>query len=473
MIRIFLRSVFWGLLFMRLSVQLFAQDNVPLLKGSVNISITNGTIECDLMLSNIPRVEEYVLRLNAGMNIRYFKDVSTGNLLYFDRDRTDTMSTGETIAYYFTAGGKKSPLPHSIKIRYVGMFPVMKDTLHELPVEDWRGNIAFNGYSIRADGHQSGWYPVIFDLKRQKSYEELKYNLTVTCKDCSTMYVNGCEPVYKSSAVFKCDYPAEVALYCGNYRFFKGENTYILNSGLDELQRNRFTQQVELYKKFYERNLLIPYSVKTVFLETTPTSNKNGFLFAAFPTIFRVGPRGLGFKRFFDDKSGDIFRTYIAHELGHFYFGSVLSPNTILGPALTEGFTEFLSLKLTRELISDSIYRQVIATKINALSDFTAVPFDQVRSISDYGDRELYLYYYTPLILLAVEKELGGRSMWKWLQTILSEQVILTDYHFLEKTLIDAVGDNEVTKKIKEKLFSGSSTVQFAIDVLNGKVSTD
>jgi len=29
------------------------------------------------------------------------------------------------------------------------------------------------------------------------------------------------------------------------------------------------------------------------------------------------------------------------------------------------------------------------------------------------------------------------------------------------------------TKKIKEKLFSGSSTVQFAIDVLNGKVSTD
>jgi len=271
-------------------------------------------------------------------------------LLYFDRDRTDTMSTGETIAYYFTAGGKKSPLPHSIKIRYVGMFPVMKDTLHELPVEDWRGNIAFNGYSIRADGHQSGWYPVIFDLKRQKSYEELKYNLTVTCKDCSTMYVNGCEPVYKSSAVFKCDYPAEVALYCGNYRFFKGENTYILNSGLDELQRNRFTQQVELYKKFYERNLLIPYSVKTVFLETTPTSNKNGFLFAAFPTIFRVGPRGLGFKRFFDDKSGDIFRTYIAHELGHVW---IFSHHPFLQ---TEGLANEIAMRVTPRNLLEKVY---------------------------------------------------------------------------------------------------------------------
>ena len=467
----FLRFLIYFLVIFIFQLELAAaQDTIPTLTGNVNISITRGTIECDLTLSNIPSVDEYVVRLNAGMNIRYFKDSETGELLYFDRDRNDTLSTGETIAYYFTsASGKKLRLPAKLKLRYVGMFPVIKDTLNELPVEDWRGNIAFNGYSIRADGHQSGWYPVIFDLRQQKRYEELKYNITVTCKDCSTLYVNGSEPVYKSAAVFRCSSPVEIALYSGNFSFDKVDRTYILNSDLTKSQQTQFINLVELYKKFYERNLLIPYSVKTVFLQTTPTSQKNGFLFVSFPTIFRVGPRQLGLKRFFDARSGNFYKTYIAHELGHFYFGSVLKPNTVLGPMITEGFTEFLSLKLTKELISDSIYHQILSDKISALSTFTPLAFNRIESISDYGNRELYLYYYTPVILLAIEKELGEKTMWKWMQTILSSYQGLTDFRFLEKTLIDAIGDNELEKRIKEKYLSGPSALQLAIDIVNKK----
>ena len=51
---------------------LFAQN--PHLTGVVKISVLNGTIESDLEYSNLPKLNNYSIWLNAGLNLRYFRD---------------------------------------------------------------------------------------------------------------------------------------------------------------------------------------------------------------------------------------------------------------------------------------------------------------------------------------------------------------------------------------------------------------
>ena len=53
------------LILVTLSAKLFSQENAPHLKGKVTISIKQGTFECDLTLSNIPRVQDYLIRLRS------------------------------------------------------------------------------------------------------------------------------------------------------------------------------------------------------------------------------------------------------------------------------------------------------------------------------------------------------------------------------------------------------------------------
>jgi hypothetical protein len=59
-----------------------AQKVVPTLTGTVDISVKKGTFTCDLVLADIPRLQDYYLRLNAGMNILYFKNVEANALLH-------------------------------------------------------------------------------------------------------------------------------------------------------------------------------------------------------------------------------------------------------------------------------------------------------------------------------------------------------------------------------------------------------
>ena len=138
-----------------LSTILLSQDTIPHIQGTINLSVKKGTIACNLTLSNMPRLDNYYIRLNSGMNIRYIKNAEGTNPLEFQRSLQDTLSSGESSAYYIPAYNSSGKyLPHAINFNYVGMYPVITDTSS---VEDWRGNIAFNGTTLRADGIQSAW----------------------------------------------------------------------------------------------------------------------------------------------------------------------------------------------------------------------------------------------------------------------------------------------------------------------------
>ncbi|MDR3697947.1 hypothetical protein [Mucilaginibacter sp.] len=448
----------------------YAQDDAPTLSGSVNISVNKGTMECDFILKNMPHIENtYVIRINSGMNIHYFKDLKHGNLIYYDTDSKDTLSSGESIAYFFP--GNKNVgrfLPQELELKYVGMFPIA-DSARGYSVQDWRGNVAFNGYSVRADGLQSAWYPVLYDMKKQARYENVKYDLNITCSDCSTLFLNGNKPVKGQKARFVSDVPRPLTMYCGRYDVAEINGTAILNPDMDKTQQKSFINTINNYKHYYEENLGIPYKEDITFIQTTPTAAPDhAFLFVSYPVIMNIGIGKYGLNSMFDKKRGDYYKPYLAHELGHYYFGTYLRTNTSFGHVVDEGFAEFLSLKATKNLFVDSIYQKIIKNKLKSLEKFKAKPFSLIKNDDDFNNRNLYVYTYAPVILMAIEKEIGEKSMWLWMKNMLNTKTDFTDYQFFEKTFDASITDKTEAEKIKKKYFIAEDALSNAVATVEG-----
>jgi hypothetical protein len=445
----------------------YAQQVVPTLTGTVDISVKKGTFTCDLVLANIPRLKDYYLRLNAGMNILYFKNVEANALLHYDKSLRDTLSSGESAAYYFLDNTRKGKfLPTKLALRYTGMFPVATDTLTIYSVEDWKGNIAFNGYSLRTDGSQSCWYPVLYDITKDVALSKVRYDLHLTCSDCQQLYVNGNAPVKGPSARLKSAVPVQLSMYVGNYKVAKQDSTYFLNPDISSAQIQEFGKMTNTYKKFYESHLQIPYKTAITYVQTTPTSKNNAWLFVDYPTIFNIGRGKYGLKALFAKQTSDWFKPFIAHELGHYYFGTHKVFNSALGDACSEGFTEYLSLTLTKQLISDSSYQQKVADKLKRLKAFKAIAFAKITSEKSYNSRELYVYYYTPIILTAIQREIGEKQMWSWLRTILTTPTERTDYSFLVTTLSATLANQNQLRKIVARYFEDDQALANAIQTI-------
>jgi hypothetical protein len=118
-------------------------------------------------------------------------------------------------------------------------------------------------------------------------------------------------------------------------------------------------------------------------------------------------------------------------------------------------------------LISDSLYQKKLQSKVNAMRNFKPMPMAEVRSRSDYRNRELYVYYYAPLIFSAIEKEIGQEKMWEWIKALLQSPAVFTNYMFLEQALNKVVNDKNKLGLLREKYFSSERAVQNAASTLN------
>lgn len=446
-----------------LSFQLLAQEKDPKITGKIIISVKDGTFDCDLTLSDIPQIQDYYIRLNSGMNVLHFRSKEPNDfLIYADKSLTDTTSTGESLAYFFD-GSQGKFLPASLQMKYVGKFPVVNDTIENYSRKDWKGNIAFNHNSVRADADQSAWYPILYDIEKDKIFDKVKYDIEIICEDCTTLYVNGSLPVKNTTARFKSEIPQQLTLFAGNYEFSNVEQTYLLNSDFNKEQMNEFTDLINDYKKFYESKLDIPFEQATVFVNTTPTSKADGWMFVSYPTIISIGWQN-GLKNVMAPEHQNFYRPFIAHELGHFYFGNFKVFNSELGDMMSEGFAEYLALQLTKESLGKDVYDNMINQKIQNLESFKefVVPFSDIKSDSEYLSRQLYVYNYAPLLFVAIEKEIGEKQMWEWLNNLLKTETTYTNYEFLSSTLQSTLKDEKLFEHIKSSYFEGSNSVDNA-----------
>jgi hypothetical protein len=438
----------------------------PIVKGNVNISITKGTIECDLILTDFPHIKDYIILLNKGLNVRYFRNLEDNNNYAYDWNYYEKVS-GESVGYFFPDNtGKAKFLPKGFQLSYVGAFPVISDTLRADNRGDWKGNIAFNGKTIRAS-EQCAWYPILYDIVKDIKYKSVKYDIEVNCKDCEALYLNGSVPKYGKSANFKSDKPCELLLFAGNYKIVNVDSTYFLNPDITDRQLSEIGKMTDDFKKFYKKRLSIEYGSKITYIQTTPVSKYNSWLFVTYPSIVNVGNDMNGLKGLFDEKSGKWFRFFIGHELAHYYFGTYKVFNTEISAMFVESFAEYLSLSAAKEILGDSIYREKIAEKIKKLQNFKAIPFSKIRSEKDYENRNLYLYDYGPIILIAIEKEIGQEKMWKWLQTILNTKTEFTNYDFLKQTLEIVLKDKSKMDAIDEKYLKSDIGLKNALEIIS------
>lgn len=425
---------------------IFAQ--IPHLSGEVIVSIKNGTIESNLEYSNVPKIKNYSIWLNSGLNLRYFRDAEDKfnypSIKYYDDEKS-----AEAFQYYIPDGDVKTRLlPEKFKINYVGKFPVIADTVKANNRGDWKGNVAFNGQSIRAT-EQSAWYPIIYDVENDVAINKITYNITINCTDCKSIYLNGSIPKSGSLINFKSNQPISLLLFAGLFDFTKNKNTFFVNTNLTIEQETVLSSWTDKIIKFYENKLKIPYGNPVTYLYTKPISKKNAWMFVTYPTVAIIGQEKYNVKSYFSEKLNELKDTanveYFAHELGHYYFGTYIEPNSDLKWIFLEGITEYLALQTVKEVLGEKNYRKKIANYLVEIKDLKPKPLSIIKNneIS-----ETYRYYYVPLLLSALEKEIGKDKLWNWLQTILkSDKTTKTDYAFFKNSILKSgVSENDFQK---------------------------
>lgn len=417
---------------------------VPHLTGEIEISIQSGTFDAELVLSNLPDLDNYSIWINRGLNIEYFRDAGDKFNYYYNFEYAPEkthISSHETLKYYFPSSDHKSRyLPNSFMVSYTGKFPVITDTLRAYPWRmDWKGNMAFNGQSFRAT-EQSGWYPILYDRENDIVINKYTYEITVNCDDCSALYSNGDLPVKGSRATFSSDVAVPLLLFTGNFDFSKYEDIYFVNVNLDPEKKKTLNNYIQNTISFYEKKLQIPYGQPVVCLESTPVSIRNAWLFVTYPTIAVIGREQHNWQSYFDPETHQFSRNtakkLIAHELCHYYIGNIFAPNSTLTWFFLEGLTDYLAILAIKHLEGESFYSEIISSYAGQVSAFEPVPLNKITRPNEID--ELYRYRYTPLLLTAIEKEVGEETMWAWAREVIDSNGQLTDFDFFRLTLLAA-----------------------------------
>ncbi len=455
------------LLSILLSSNLFGQ--VPSLSGTINISIENGTIDCDFTLSEIPIIKNYEILINSGLNLNVIRSDEKKYNYGYEKNYNENISDESFLYSIHNKEGKF--LPKTLRFIYSGKFPVKSDTTFMRKSGDSKGNIAFNGKSLRMDGYQTNWYPVLYDVNKEKRYDIIKYDINVICNDCKTLYVNGNKPLYSKNHNFKKDTPTEIFLFVGNYDFYNIDGIYFINPDINKKEMRNFAEVNKSFQSYYEKKLGIPFSGYFNYLQTTPTfKRKSGFLFVTYPTIANVGKDDYGFKFFVNDKN-TYARPLIAHELAHYYFGSGYKRfNTEIGKIIQEGFAEYMSYKVSKDILGKGVFKNKLENSLSRLKDKEFLPISKIITKKDFGKFYYpYVYNYFPTILLALEREIGEKKMWNWMYILLTTDAELTNFDFLKQAFIKAIGNSKKSSYLINKYFLSEKSLENALKEIDNK----
>ncbi len=280
--------------------------------------------------------------------------------------------------------------------------------------------------------------------------------------------MEGSPPVAASHANVKSDIPRALLLVAGDFDFNKKDKTWFINTHLNAVQEQSFSNWTDRITKFYELKLNIPYGSTVTYLATSPVSKRNAWAFATYPTIAVIGNDKYSILNYFDEKTGAIKDSaklsFVSHELGHYYFGTYLVPNAELSWVFLEGFNEYLSMQAVRDLVSENAYHKIVADYMKSMSDFTIIPLSKIKTANEVENN--YRYRYVALLLTALEKEIGRDQMWKWFNIILNSKDKNTDYKFFETTLLESGVSQTKISEFLNNYNAGPNAKQHLIDKL-------
>ncbi|WP_445718299.1 M1 family aminopeptidase [Flavobacterium sp.] len=455
------------LTFILLSLFIFGQNKTPKISGTVKISVENGTLDCDITLSDYSQMSNYLIRLNKGLNILNIQSLEPNKfLLVYEREFSDSLQTDETISYYFPASEKGQKfLPSKMRFKYVGKFPVINDTISEnYQRTDWRGNIAFKNGLLRMDGLQSAWFPTIYDVQNNFQFDILKYDLKIICEDCEQIYFNGSVPVNGKNAHFVSESPKEPYLFVGNYKIQDAKNITLLNADFTEQEVSEFNEINSKIIDFLSSYTNIPYKEKVYWIQAYNSSiEKGNFTFASNSTFTICGSIPPNHDLISYVNSAKLkLQSMVPHEISHYYFGNSKNCNNDLEVILNEGFAQFLAFKYLSQFEDEDYIKEGILESLDWFEEpnFKYKAVLEFNNSENTNDRQTYAYDYQTSILFSIEKEIGVEKMQNWIRLLLHGVEPISDKTFFKNTLKKATNNEKKFNEVVNKYLTGEMTVE-------------
>ncbi|TJY37794.1 gluzincin family metallopeptidase [Pontimicrobium aquaticum] len=390
--------IIWALLMFSIG---YAQINI---KGTVEIDMNSGLINCDFDLSNIPKIEEYRILLNKGMNIKYFKDDKNQLISYNGHHNGNT--NGEAIEY--TLRTDTTYIPSKLHVTYRGAFPIYKND--EFSAFDYKGIIAFNGETLRAT-EQTKWYPVIYDVTNDRLINSYTYDLTISIKGGTTIFINGSAPKKGKTSRFVSKKAQRLLLFAGNYDFVESNGNYILNTKITKETSKKVFSNIEIIKSNLSNKLGIVFTDK-IYLVSHKAINKrkkgSSWGFNTYPTFAFTA---LNFDKMLDDEGQFTNNNvrYFGHEFGHNYFGNNVNSGKLKW-FWGESFTEYLSYNIAEDLCGKDFLKETLIKQVKSINEEdTFIALSEVKKRSDIGSK--YRYILAPLMLKCFEDRFGRDKM--------------------------------------------------------------
>ena len=408
----------------------------PHLTGAVDLDLPRGLIAADVCVSNLPEGDTLHFVLNRGLNIKSIRNAAGATLPFVGDVKLQAGDVGLRYAVRDTTKASGT-----LCIAYTGAYPIYNIEADTFRSTDHSGVIAFNGRTVRARG-ETFWYPVVYAPATDRLHGGVSYTLRVRCPTCAAVYLNGSPPKRGLNAEFRSAEPREAILFAGEFPVVEVGGSVFLGEQIAADTARAFLTEFDRIARFYEDFLKVPYGRGAVFIRVHPVRRERyGQLwgFFAWPTFGLAGLNFGDFATILQDTAAARapLLGFLAHEMAHYYFGTVLSSSGAYEQFYSEPFANYLGLKAVRRFIGEDAYRSGLRTHYqNVLAGPELPSLD--RADRHALSRDLYRYQYGPLLLFALEREIGEARMRALLHTLLTApDRALADYAFLRRKTLE------------------------------------
>lgn len=432
------------------SVSAQSDASIPHITGWIETDPATGYLAGDICIAATPSALGGSILLHRGLNVRGVRNAVTGAPLSFD-GYYDARNIGDATPYEVAQGAADQ----GVCVSYVGAFPVVHVDAGERTTDDWKGNIAFDGKTVRA-AEQTRFYPTLRDAAGVE-HQQVTYDVEVRCTGCKTIFWNGSAPVAGDRARFTSDRPRLLMLYAGDLPFSTIDGVHFVGAEVSADAAAFVGTSFAAIARIHEDYLGVAMEDHPSLLSFAALGGRasrklgvNTWGFATWPTIAsdgrlpfdKLAPRGA------DGSLAAGSQRYFAHEMAHHYFGVRYAPRGPLRWFMLESTAEYLAARAIRTLRGEAAYQGLLAGYVRN-SPTAVIPLDQVTDVGQIdGD---YRYALGPLLLAALERRIGEEPLRRALTSFItnppSQEV---DYSYLRARLI-AAGATEASLAVFEK----------------------
>lgn len=437
----------------------------PHINGDIEIDMKSGLLKCNFNLSKIPKLGNYRILLNKGMNIKSFKNDT--EILDYD-GHYNGKTNGEAIEYVFINPKNDTiALPMEFNIEYVGAFPIYNN---EFNIFDYKGIIAFNGKTVRAT-EQSKWYPIIYDVDNDRYLDSYTYDVKVKINGGNTVFINGASPSKGKKIHLTSQKDVPLLLFAGDFDFVSNKKgDYIINAKIKNENIDLIFQNIDLIKN--QLSLIIGTEFKdNIYLISHEAINKrkkgSSWGFNTYPTFAFTG---LDFNKLIDEtgKFSNEDYKYFGHEFAHNYFGNNVRSGK-LNWFWSESFAEYLSYATTVGICGEEAEKKILQNEIKGLDSYNFIPLTEIKSSNEISEK--YRYSMGPLIIKCFEISFGKDKMNKTISLLLSYSYkeTLTLNHLKKAALLSNINENDYEVFLK-KYVSDENFKQNVIELILNKI---